>query len=74
MSSTTWYDPYPPATVPTNPWVAGGAFSTPRDYAKLLRAFLGGSFITDMTTFTQQRTAGLPRVFVPASAASWPCT
>ncbi|MBU0824217.1 MAG: beta-lactamase family protein [Alphaproteobacteria bacterium] len=71
MSSTTWYDPYPPATVPTNPWVAGGAFSTPRDYAKLLRAFLGGSFITNMTAFTQPRTIGLPRVFVPASTVNW---
>lgn len=69
MTSTTWYDPS--GSAPTNPWVAGGAFSTPRDYAKLLRAFLGGSFITDMTTFTQQRTAGLPRVFVPAGAVNW---
>ena len=69
MTSTTWYDPA--GSAPTNPWVAGGAYSTPRDYAKLLRAFLGGSFITDMTTFTQQRTAGLPRVFVPASAGNW---
>lgn len=69
MTSTTWYDPA--GSPPTNPWVAGGAFSTPRDYAKLLRALLGGSFITDMTTFTQQRTAGLPRVFVPAGAVNW---
>ncbi len=69
MTSTTWYDPA--GSAPTNPWVAGGAYSTPRDYAKLLRAFLGGSFITDMTTFTQQRTAGLPRVFVPAGAVNW---
>lgn len=69
MTSTTWYDPS--GSAPTNPWVAGGAFSTPRDYAKLLRAFLGGTFITDMTTFTQQRTAGLPRVFVPAGAVNW---
>jgi D-alanyl-D-alanine-carboxypeptidase/D-alanyl-D-alanine-endopeptidase len=69
MASTTWYDPA--GSPPTNPWVAGGAFSTPRDYAKLLRALLGGSFITDMTTFTQQRTAGLPRVFVPAGAVNW---
>src|SRR3546814_10690171 len=71
MSSTTWYDPHPPSTVPTNPWVSGGAFSTPRDYAKLLRAFLGGSFITNMTAFTQPRTIGLPRVFVPASTVNW---
>ncbi len=69
MTSTTWYDPI--GSAPTNPWVAGGAYSTPRDYPKLLRAFLGGSFITDMTAFTQQRTAGLPRVFVPAGAANW---
>ena len=69
MTSTTWYDPS--GSVPTNPWVAGGAFSTPRDYAKLLRAFLGGTFITNMTAFTQPRTTGLPRVFVPASAANW---
>lgn len=69
MSSTTWYDPA--GSPPTNPWVAGGAFSTPRDYAKLLRAFLGGSFITDMTSFTQQRTAGLPRIFVPSGAVNW---
>lgn len=69
MSSTTWYDPA--GSPPTNPWVAGGAFSTPRDYAKLLRAFLGGSFITDMTSFTQQRTAGLTRLFVPSGAVNW---
>jgi len=69
MSGTTWYDPA--GSPPTNPWVAGGAYSTPRDYAKLLRALLGGTFITDMATFTQQRTAGLPRVFVPAGAANW---
>jgi CubicO group peptidase (beta-lactamase class C family) len=50
MSNTTWYDPS--GSAPTNPWIAGGAYSTPRDYAKLLRALLGGSFITDMTTFT----------------------
>ncbi|ALJ16406.1 serine hydrolase domain-containing protein [Sphingopyxis macrogoltabida] len=69
MTSTTWYEPA--GSAPTNPWVAGGAFSTPRDYAKLLRAFLGGSFISDMAAFTQQRTAGLPRVFVPAGATNW---
>lgn len=69
MTSTTWYDPS--GAAPTNPWVAGGAFSTPRDYAKLLRALLGGTFVTDMTTFTQRRTAGLPRVFVPAGAVNW---
>ncbi len=50
MTSTTWYDPA--SSAPTNPWVAGGAFSTPRDYAKLLRAFLDGTFIANMTTFT----------------------
>lgn len=69
MTNTTWYDPS--GSPPANPWVAGGAYSTPRDYAKLLRALLGGSFVTDMTAFTQQRTAGLPRVFVPTSAANW---
>jgi len=69
MTSTTWYDPA--GAAPSNPWVAGGAFSTPRDYAKLLRALLGGTFVTDMTSFTQQRTAGLPRVFVPAGAVNW---
>src|SRR3546814_7402075 len=65
MTSTTWYDPS--GSAPTNPWVAGGAYSTARDYAKLLRALLGGTFITDMTGFTQPRTTGLPRVFVPRS-------
>ncbi|WP_439540137.1 serine hydrolase domain-containing protein [Sphingomonas sp.] len=69
MTNTTWYNPA--TSPPTNPWIAGGAFSTPRDYAKLLRALLGGSFIADMATFTQQRTAGLTRLFVPASAANW---
>ncbi|MCM3420183.1 serine hydrolase domain-containing protein [Sphingopyxis alaskensis] len=69
MTNTTWYDPS--GSAPTNPWIAGGAYSTPRDYAKLLRALLGGSFITDMTTFTQQRTAGLPRIFVPSGASDW---
>ena len=56
---------------PTNAWIAGGAYSTAQDYAKLLRAFLGGSFIDDMAAFTQSRTSGLPRIFVPAPAASW---
>ena len=69
MTNTTWYDPT--GSAPTNPWIAGGAYSTPRDYAKLLRAMLEGSFITDMAGFTQPRTAGLPRLFVPASAANW---
>lgn len=69
MTNTTWYDPA--GGPPTNPWVAGGAYSTPRDYAKLLRALLGGSFVTDMATFTQQRTAGLPRVFVPSGTENW---
>ncbi len=69
MTSTTWYDPS--GSAPTNPWVAGGAYSTARDYAKLLRALLGGTFITDMTGFTQPRTTGLPRVFVPGGAANW---
>jgi CubicO group peptidase (beta-lactamase class C family) len=69
MASTTWYDPA--GSAPTNPWVAGGAYSTPRDYAKLLRALLGGAFVTDMAGFTQQRTAGLPRIFVPSGATGW---
>lgn len=69
MTNTTWYDPG--GSAPTNPWVAGGAYSTPRDYAKLLRALLGGIFIADMTSFTQQSTAGLPRVFVPSGAENW---
>ncbi|MDF7775655.1 serine hydrolase [Sphingomonas sp. AOB5] len=69
MTNTTWYNPATGA--PTNPWVAGGAFSTPRDYAKLLRAFLDGSFIVDMNAFTQQRTAGLTRLFIPAGAVNW---
>lgn len=69
MTRTTWYDPS--GSAPTNPWVAGGAYSTPEDYAKLLRAFLDGTFITDIATFTKPRTIGLPRVFVPGSAADW---
>ena len=69
MTNTTWYDPS--GSAPTNPWIAGGAYSTPRDYAKLLRALLGGSFISDMATFTQQRTAGLPRVFIPNGTENW---
>lgn len=69
MTSTTWHDPS--ASAPTNPWVAGGAYSTARDYAKLLRALLGGAFITDMAAFTQPRTTGLPRVFVPGGAGNW---
>lgn len=69
MTGTTWYDPS--GSVPTNPWVAGGAYSTPRDYAKLLRALLGGTFVADMTGFTQPRTTGLPRVFVPSGAENW---
>lgn len=69
MTNTTWYDPA--GAPPSNPWVAGGAYSTPRDYAKLLRALLGGTFVIDMTTFTQPRTTGLPRVYVPESAAGW---
>lgn len=69
MTSTTWHNPADSA--PTNPWVAGGAYSTARDYARLLRALLGGSFITDMTTFTQPRTSDLNRIFVPAGATNW---
>ncbi len=69
MTSTTWYDPA--GSAPTNPWVAGGAYSTPRDYAKLLRALLGGAFVTDMAAFTQPRTTGLSRVFVPSGASNW---
>ncbi len=69
MADTSWHSPA--TTPPTNPWVAGGAYSTARDYAKILRAFLGGDFITDMAGFTQQRTAGLPRAFVPAISAGW---
>ena len=69
MASTTWYDPA--GSAPTNPWVAGGAYSTPRDYAKLLRALLGSAFVTDMAAFTQPRTTGLPRVFVPSGASNW---
>lgn len=69
MTSTTWYDPA--GSAPTNPWVAGGAYSTPRDYAKLLRALLGGAFVTDMAAFTQPRTTSLPRVFVPSGASNW---
>ncbi|KTE85127.1 hypothetical protein ATE72_05515 [Sphingopyxis sp. HXXIV] len=69
MTSTVWYDPG--GSAPTNPWIAGGAYSTPRDYAKLLRALLSGTFVTDMTAFTQQRTAGLPRLFVPSGATNW---
>src|SRR3546814_3136247 len=41
-------------------------------YTTLFRsALLGGTFITDMTGFTQPRTTGLPRVFVPGGAANW---
>ncbi len=69
MPNTTWYNP--DGNPPSNPWVAGGAYSTPRDYATFLRALLGGSFITDMATFTQPRTIGLPREFVPNSAINW---
>lgn len=69
MDNTTLYDPS--GNAPANPWIAGGAYSTASDYAKLLRAFLRGSFIVDMDTFTQQRTAGLTRLFVPGSAATW---
>lgn len=69
MTSTALYDPA--GSAPTNPWIAGGGHSTARDYAKLLRAFLGGAFIVDMDTFTQQRTAGLTRLFVPGSASTW---
>lgn len=69
MSSTALYDLS--GSAPTNPWIAGGGHSTARDYAKMLRAFLAGAFIVDMDTFTQQRTAGLTRLFVPGSAADW---
>jgi serine-type D-Ala-D-Ala carboxypeptidase/endopeptidase len=69
MTNTTWYDPS--GAAPTNPWIAGGAYSTPRDYAKMLRAMLGGAFVTNLTAFTQQRTAGLPRLFVPSGATNW---
>ncbi|QNQ07980.1 serine hydrolase domain-containing protein [Sphingomonas alpina] len=48
-----------------NPWIAGGAQSSAYDYAKMLQAFLGTSFITDMDDFTGARTIGLPRPYVP---------
>ncbi|MGH6615279.1 serine hydrolase domain-containing protein [Sphingomonas sp.] len=48
-----------------NPWIAGGAQSSAYDYAKMLQAFLGTSFITDMDNFTGARTIGLPRPYVP---------
>ena len=59
------------STDPTNPWVAGGAESTVADYAKLLRAMLGNSFITDMDEFTRPRTLGVPRGYVPPAGATW---
>src|SRR3546814_14896898 len=69
MTDTTLYDWS--ARAPTNPVDDGGAYPTARYYAKLLRALLGVTFITDMTGFTQPRTTGLPRVFVPGGAANW---
>ncbi len=40
----------------TNPRIAGGAQSTPADYAEVLRALLAGELITDMDMFTIDRT------------------
>lgn len=69
MTATTYHDPAEAA--PTNPWVAGGAWSTARDYAKFLRGLLAGQLIGDMAEFTRPRTIGLDRLFVPGSAKNW---
>ncbi|MDK2768123.1 MAG: beta-lactamase family protein [Sphingomonas sp.] len=53
-----------------NTWAAGGAVSSARDYAKLLHAFMGTSFITDMDGFLAPRTLTLQRGFIPGSVAS----
>lgn len=49
-----------------NTWAAGGAVSSAHDYAKLLKAFLAGGFITDMNGFLQPRTLGLASGYIPA--------
>lgn len=58
----------------SNPWAAGGAQSTARDYAKLLRAMLAGGFITNIDAFTQARTTGVPVLYAPdaiTAAGDW---
>lgn len=54
----------------SNPWAAGGAQSSARDYAKLLRAMLAGGFIQNIDTFTQSRTTNIPNLYVPSSVAN----
>lgn len=54
----------------SNPWAAGGAQSTARDYAKLLRALLAGGFIQNIDAFTQSRTTNTPILYEPGSVTS----
>lgn len=53
-----------------NTWAAGGAVSSAHDYAKLLKAFLAGGFISDMDGFLAPRTVGLARGYIPSSVGS----
>lgn len=53
-----------------NPWAAGGAESTARDYAKLLHALLVGGFITDTAGFLGSRTNSATLLYAPASASN----
>lgn len=56
-----------------NTWAAGGAVSSAHDYAKLLRAYLAGGFVSNIDAFLMPRTIGLDRGYVPpsVSATDW---
>lgn len=49
----------------TNPRASGGAESTANDYAEILRALMAGEIITDLSSFTQDRTANVSFGFRP---------
>jgi len=54
----------------TNPRVSGGGQSTPEDYAKFLRALLAGEIVTDIDTFTQDRTGNVVFGFRPGATGA----
>lgn len=48
-----------------HPRVAGGAAASVDDYGRFLEALLAGRLLTDLMTFTADRTAGLPVIGTP---------
>lgn len=61
MTSATGY--VTPST--TNPRLSGGAVATPEDYMRFLAAMLGGRLLTDIASYTTDRTAGVTVLNTP---------